>query len=99
MLQRDDLSGIPTGIWDVYEQTRLQDPVVDGFMQAADSGDSTGYESLLTWSLENETGIEASSPRSRWYADCIILPGRYFRLERDSKLAESIEASISRLCL
>ena len=60
MLQRDDLSGIPTGIWDVYEQTRLQDSVVDGFMQAADSGDSTGYESLLTWSLENETGIEAT---------------------------------------
>ena len=40
MSARDDVSGVPTGIWDIFEQTRLQDPVLDGFMMAAESGDS-----------------------------------------------------------
>ena len=99
MLQRDDLSGIPTGIWDVYEQTRLQDPVVDGFMQAADSGDSTGYESLLTWSLENETGIEATKSLLARDGMQTVLSFQADTLGWSAtvKLAESIEADLETL--
>ena len=60
MSVRDDVSGVPNGIWDVYEQARLQDPVLDGFMTAAEAGNAAGYDDLLAWSLENETGIETT---------------------------------------
>ena len=101
MLQRDDISGIPTGIWDVYEQTRLQDPVVDGFMQAADSGDSTGYESLLIWSLENETGIEATKSLLARDGMQTVLSFQADTLDWSAtvKLAESIEADLETLSL
>ena len=101
MLQRDDLSGIPTGIWDVYEQTRLQDSVVDGFMQAADSGDSTGYESLLIWSLENETGIEATKSLLARDGMQTVLSFQADTLGWSAtvKLAESIEADLETLSL
>ena len=99
MLQRDDLSGIPTGIWDVYEQIRLQDPVVDGFMQAADNGDNTGYESLLTWSIENETGIEATKSLLARDGMQTVLSFQADTLDWSAtvKLAESIEADLETL--
>ena len=34
---RDDVSGVPSGVWDIYEQARLHDPVLDGYMMAAES--------------------------------------------------------------
>ena len=99
MSARDDVSGVPTGIWDVYEQTRLQDPVVDGFMLAAESGDATGYDDLLTWSLENATGIEATKSLLARDGLQTVLSFQADTLDWGATvdLAESIEAALDDL--
>ena len=99
MSARDDVSGVPTGIWDVYEQTRLQDPVVDGFLLAAESGDATGYDDLLTWSLENTTGIEATKSLLARDGLQTVLSFQADTLDWGAtvELAESIEAALTDL--
>jgi predicted RND superfamily exporter protein len=99
MSARDDVSGVPTGIWDVYEQTRLQDPVVDGFLLAAESGDATGYDDLLAWSLENTTGIEATKSLLARDGLQTVLSFQADTLDWGAtvELAESIEAALDDL--
>ena len=96
---RDDVSGVPSGVWDIYEQARLHDPVLDGYMMAAESGQDEGYAALKAWSLENETGIETTKrsalPRRR--ADRAFLPGRHLDWGATVDLAESIEATLDEL--
>ena len=60
MSARDDISGVPSGVWNVYEQARLQDPVLDQIMEEAVTGDEAAFDTLLAWSMLNETGIEAT---------------------------------------
>jgi len=101
MMQRDDVNGIPTGIWDVFEQTRLHNPVVDGFMQAMDDGDSKAYSSLLVWSLENETGVEATkSTLSRDGMQTVLsFQADTLGWSATVELAESIEADLDAVSL
>ena len=101
MIQRDDVSGIPTGIWDVFEQTRLHDPVVNGFMLAVDDGDSDAYSSLLVWSLENETGIEATKSTLARDGMQTLLSFQADTLGWSAtvELAESIEADLDAVSL
>ena len=99
MSARDDVSGVPTGIWDVYEQARLQDPVLDGFLLAAEAGDRTGYNDLLAWSLDNETGVETTKSLLARDGTQTLLSFQADTLDWGATvdLAESIEASLEQL--
>ena len=99
MAARGDVSGVPNGIWDVYEQARLQDPVLDGFMTAAESGEQTGYQDLLTWSLENQTGVETTKSLLARDGEQTVLSFQADTLDWGATvdLAESIEASLEQL--
>ncbi|MGB1485499.1 MAG: efflux RND transporter permease subunit, partial [Poseidonia sp.] len=99
MSVRDDVSGVPNGIWDVYEQARLQDPVLDGFMTAAEAGNAAGYDDLLAWSLENETGIETTKSLLARDGEQTVLSFQADTLDWGAtvELAESIEATLEQL--
>ena len=99
MSSRDDVSGVPSGVWDVYDQARLQDPVVDGFMRTAEAGEAGGYEALLAWSLENETGIEATKSLLSRDGEQTLLSFQADTLGWSATvdLAESIEATLEEL--
>ena len=99
MTARDDVSGVPNGIWDVYEQARLQDPVLDGFMAAAEAGETAGYADLLAWSLENETGIETTKSLLARDGEQTVLSFQADTLDWGAtvELAESIEATLEQL--
>ena len=99
MLARDDVNGVPNGIWDVYEQARLQDPVLDAFMLAALAGDAKGYDDLRTWSLENETGIETTKSLLARDGEQTVLSFQADTLGWSAtvELAESIEATLADL--
>jgi len=99
MAARGDVSGVPNGIWDVYEQARLQDPVLDGFMTAAEAGEQTGYRDLLTWSLENKTGVETTKSLLARDGEQTVLSFQADTLDWGATvdLAESIEASLEQL--
>ncbi len=99
MAARDDVSGVPNGIWDVYEQARLQDPVLDGYMSAVEAGDQTGYDDLLAWSLENETGVETTKSLLARDGTQTVLSFQADTLDWGAtvELAESIEASLEQL--
>jgi predicted RND superfamily exporter protein len=96
MLARDDVNGVPNGIWDVFGQARLQDPVLDGFMLAAEAGDASGYDDLLAWSLENETGIETTKSLLARDGEQTVLSFQADTLGWGAtvELAESIEATL-----
>ena len=99
MAARGDVSGVPNGIWDVYEQARLQDPVLDGFMTAAEAGEQTGYRDLLKWSIENETGVETTKSLLARDGEQTVLSFQADTLDWGATvdLAESIEASLEQL--
>ena len=96
---RDDVSGVPSGVWDIYEQARLHDPVLDGYMMAAESGQDEGYAALKTWSLENETGIEATKSLLSRDGEQTLLSFQADTLGWSATvdLAESIEATLDEL--
>ena len=83
MSARDDISGVPSGVWNVYEQARLQDPVLDQIMAEAETGDEAAFDTLLAWSTLNEAGIEATKePAGAGRpTNPTLLPGRHPRLE------------------
>jgi predicted RND superfamily exporter protein len=99
MSARDDISGLPTGIWDVYEQTRLQDPALDELMLATEGGDTAAFEALLAWSLENQTGIEATKSLLARDGEQTLLSFQADTLDWAAtvELAESIEAALDDL--
>ena len=96
---RDDVSGVPSGVWDIYEQARLHDPVLDGYMMVAESGQDEGYAALKTWSLENETGIEATKSLLSRDGEQTLLSFQADTLGWSATvdLAESIEATLNEL--
>ena len=99
MSARDDVSGVPTGVWDVYNQARLQDPVLDGFMRTAEAGEGDGYDALRAWSLENETGIEATKSLLSRDGEQTLLSFQADTLGWSATvdLAESIESALEEL--
>ena len=99
MSARDDISGLPTGIWDVYEQTRLQDPALDELMLATEGGDTAAFDALLAWSLENQTGIEATKSLLARDGEQTLLSFQADTLDWAAtvELAESIEAALDDL--
>ena len=99
MSARADVNGVPNGIWDVFDQARLQDPVLDAFMLAAEAGEASGYEDLRSWSLENETGIETTKSLLARDGEQTLLSFQADTLGWGAtvELAESIEATLEDL--
>ena len=99
MSARDDVNGIPNGVWDVFEQARLQDPVLDAIMLAVDAGETSGYDELRRWSLENETGIETTKSLLARDGEQTLLSFQADTLGWSAtvELAESIEATLEAL--
>ena len=99
MSARDDVNGIPNGVWDVFEQARLQDPVLDAIMLDVDAGETSGYDELRRWSLENETGIETTKSLLARDGEQTLLSFQADTLGWGAtvELAESIEATLETL--
>lgn len=58
--ERDDITGVPSGMWDVLEQTRVQDPVLDGLLTGVATNEAQAWLDLETWAMDNATGVEAT---------------------------------------
>jgi predicted RND superfamily exporter protein len=97
--QRDDVSGVPNGLWDVLEQARLDDAVLDGWLTAAENGDVTAWASLSTWALENTTGIETTKSLLARDGEQTVLSFQADTLDWAAtvELAESIEEALNAL--
>ncbi|MBL6734231.1 MAG: MMPL family transporter [Candidatus Poseidonia sp.] len=96
---RDDVSGLPNGVWDVLEQARLQDPVVDGMLTGIEAGDDNAWSELNTWAFENETGIETTKGLLARDGEQTVLSFQADTLDWASTvdLAESLEAALDDL--
>ena len=99
MSARDDISGVPSGVWNVYEQARLQDPVLDQMMEEAETGDEAAFDTLLAWSMLNETGIEATKSLLARDGQQTLLSFQADTLgwSETVDLAQSIEAALDEL--
>ena len=99
MSARDDISGVPSGVWNVYEQARLQDPVLDQIMAGAETGDEAAFDTLLAWSMLNETGIEATKSLLARDGQQTLLSFQADTLgwSETVDLAQSIEAALDEL--
>ena len=99
MSARDDISGLPSGVWNVYEQARLQDPVLDQIMAGAETGDEAAFDTLLAWSTLNETGIEATKSLLARDGQQTLLSFQADTLgwSETVDLAQSIEAALDEL--
>ena len=97
--QRDDVSGLPNGVWDVLEQARLQDAVLDSMLTGTENGDQQAWDDLLAWSLNNASGIEATKSLLARDGAQTVLSFQADTLDWGATvdLAESIEAALADL--
>ncbi len=59
--QSDDLNGVPTGLWDLIEESRTNYDALDSLMYSIEAGQEGAWNDLSNWLLENETGRNLSS--------------------------------------
>ncbi len=99
LTDRDDVSGVPNGVWDVLEQARLQDPVLDGLLLGIEDGDEQAWDGLHSWALENTTGSEATKGLLARDGEQTVLSFQADTLDWASTvdLAESIESALEEL--
>jgi len=60
LTERQDITGLPTGLWDVLEQTRVRDAAVDGWMTGIEANDAQAWADIEAWSMNNVTGVETT---------------------------------------
>jgi predicted RND superfamily exporter protein len=99
LTQRDDVSGVPNGMWDVLEQARLQDADLDALLTGTENGDQQAWDDLLAWSLDNATGIETTKSLLARDGEQTVLSFQADTLDWAATvdLAESIEAALADL--
>ena len=99
LTQRDDVSGVPNGVWDVLEQARLQDADLDALLTGTENGDQQAWDDLLAWSLDNATGIETTKSLLARDGEQTVLSFQADTLDWAATvdLAESIEAALADL--
>jgi predicted RND superfamily exporter protein len=56
-----DSNGIPSGLWNVLEETRLQDEELERLMNGIDNNNSNSWSELSDWLLNNESGRDLTS--------------------------------------
>ena len=59
--QSGDLTGVPTGLWDLIEESRAEYGALDSLMNSIEAGHSGSWDDLSDWLLQNETGRNLSS--------------------------------------
>ena len=59
--QSGDLTGVPTGLWDLIEESRAEYGALDSLMNSIEAGHSGSWADLSDWLLQNETGRNISS--------------------------------------
>ena len=93
---REDVSGVPNGVWDVLEQARLQDNVLDGMLINIENGEAQGWDALRSWALENTTGSEATKGLLARDGEQTVLSFQADTLDWAAtvELAESIESAL-----
>ena len=99
LTQRDDVSGVPNGVWDVLEQARLQDADLDALLTGTENGYQQAWDDLLAWSLDNATGIETTKSLLARDGEQTVLSFQADTLDWAATvdLAESIEAALADL--
>ena len=56
-----DVSGVPSGLWNVLDESRLQEQYLDDLMNEIDNNNETSWNALKDWLLNNETGRDLTS--------------------------------------
>ena len=51
-----DSNGIPSGLWNVLDESRLQDEALEGLMNGVDNNESGSWAALSDWLLNNQSG-------------------------------------------
>ena len=51
-----DSNGIPSGLWNVLDESRLQDEALEGLMNGVDNNESGSWAALSDWLLNNPSG-------------------------------------------
>ncbi len=60
LANREDISSVPNGLWDILEQARLQDTVLDELMAQTQAGNASAWATLSDWAFNNATGVETT---------------------------------------
>ena len=56
-----DVTGVPNGLWDLIQESRVEYSILDDIMLNIDSGQEQAWADLADWLLVNETGRQISS--------------------------------------
>ena len=56
-----DVNGIPSGLWNVLEESRIQEQYLNELMNGIDSDNQSSWDSLKDWLLNNQTGRDLTS--------------------------------------
>ena len=56
-----DANGVPSGLWNVLEESRLQDDVLDDLMNGINDNNSDSWNTLSDWLLNNQSGRDLTS--------------------------------------
>ena len=56
-----DSNGIPSGLWNVLDESRLQDEVLEELMNGIDNNNSGSWAELSDWLLNNQSGRDLTS--------------------------------------
>jgi len=56
-----DVNSLPNGLWNVLEESRLQDDYLEEMMTGLDQSDSNNWQLLSDWLLNNQTGRNLTS--------------------------------------
>lgn len=56
-----DTNGIPSGLWNVLDESRLQDNLLDELMTGIDNNNSDSWNALSDWLLNNESGRDLTN--------------------------------------
>ena len=97
--ERDDVTGVPSGLWDVLEQTRVQDPALDALMVGTSTNDQQAWDDLETWSMNNATGIETTKSLLARNGQQTVISFQADTLDWSAtvEFAESVEAALVKL--
>ena len=99
LTEREDITGLPTGLWDVLEQTRVRDAAVDGWMTGIETNDAQAWADLEAWSMNNVTGVETTKSLLARSGEQTVISFQADTLDWSATVdfATSVEAALAEL--
>ena len=61
LLQSEDVSGAPNGLWSLLAQAQVRDTGLNSMMEALDASEPATYQALSDYLLQNQTGRQLTS--------------------------------------